>query len=483
VTRRQLLSAAGGALAAAVTLPRRALAAPAVRNVAAAMPVQRFRSRPTLKPPSLAVARRPAGSSSTYLFVAPLTGQGQHGPLILDEQGEVVWFHPLASGSATAFRAQRYRGKPVLTWWEGDISDTGVGTGTCVIYDSSYRQVAVVKAGNGYHADLHEFLLTPQGTALICAYNPVTADLSPVGGSAAATVLDSIVQEIDVATGRVLFEWHSLDHVDVSESYIPPTGAAYDYFHVNSIEVDAVGNLLVSARNTSALYTLDRRTGAVLWRVGGKRSDFELSPAARFMFQHDARVHADGSITLFDDGPSSAAQVSRAIRLGVDRSERRVVLQQEFRHPDPHVAVAMGSAQVLADDSVVVGWGTVPSVTQFASDGTVRFDANFGNQAWNYRAVRLPWVGRPATKPAVETLRTAKGTTVFVSWNGSTETAYWRIAAGNRRDDLRPIRTVAARGFETAVSVPGRPTFVSATALDRGRARLGGSGPVRLTRG
>jgi hypothetical protein len=480
VTRRQLLSAAGGALVAAVGLPRRAAAEPAPSKLAAAQPVQSFHSRPTLQPPTLAIAQRPAARSTSYLFAAPFTGPGQHGPMIVDDRGEVVWFHPIQNASATTFRVQRYRGKPVLTWWEGQISNAGVGTGIGVIYDSSYQQVAQVRAGNGYSADLHEFLLTPQGTALICAYNPVAMDLSSVGGSASGTALDSIVQEVDVATGRVLFEWHSLQHVALADSFIPPTAAPYDYFHVNSIDVDLDGNLLISARNTCALYTIDRKTGDVVWRLGGKRSDFDVSPAATFRFQHDARAHPDGSITLFDDGPSPASQVSRGIRLGVDRSDRRAVLQGEYKHPQPHVAVAMGSTQVLPDDSVLVGWGTVPSMTQFAPNGTVRFDANFTGQAWNYRTFRFPWVGRPKSRPALKLQPARASTTVYVSWNGSTETAYWRIEAGDSRGTLRPVRTVPANGFETAVRIPGRPAFVAATALDRRRARLGSSGPVAV---
>jgi arylsulfotransferase ASST len=482
VTRRQLLSTACGAVVGAAGLPRRAAAWPVPRRLAEALPVKSFHSRPTLRPPTLAIAKRPAAASSSYLFVAPLTGPGQHGPMIVDDRGEVVWFHPLDGASATAFRVQRYRGKPVLTWWEGQISNGGVGTGVGVIYDSSYRQVAQVRAGNGYETDLHELLLTPQGTALICAYNAVPADLSPVGGPVTGTVLDSIVQEVDVASGRVLFDWHSLEHVALAESVVPPTGAPYDYFHVNSVDVDADGNLLVSARNTCALYTIDRKTGDVVWRLGGKKSDFDVSPAATFAFQHDARAHPDGSITLFDDGPSSVSQVSRAIRLGVDRSERRAVLQMEYRHPEPHAAIAMGSAQVLADDSVVVGWGTVPSVTQFEADGTLRFDANFTGQAWNYRALRFPWIGRPTSKPAVRVQPARVSTTVYVSWNGSTETVYWRVEAGDARGAVQPVRTVAATGFETAVKIRGRPAFVAVTALDRRSRRLGGSGAASLAK-
>ena len=461
-------------------LPHRAGAQAAPSRVAAADPVQSFHSRPTLQPPTLAIAQRPASGSPSYLFLAPFTGPGQHGPLIVDDRGEVVWFHPLRNASATTFRAQRYRGKPVLTWWEGQISNSGVGTGIGVVYDSSYRQVAQVRAGNGYSADLHEFLLTPQGTALICAYNPVPTDLSSVGGSAAGTALDSIVQEIDVASGRVLFEWHSLQHVALADSFIPPTAAPYDYFHVNSIDVDADGNLLVSARNTCALYTIDRKTGDVALAPRRQADRLRRQPGGD-VHVPARRARASGRV----DHPLRRRALVRVTGLAGDPSrrrplERRAVLQGEYRHPQPHVAIAMGSAQVLADDSVLVGWGTVPSVTQFTPNGTVRFDANSTGQAWNYRALRFPWVGRPTSKPALKVLSSRASTTVYVSWNGTTETAYWRIEAGDSRSAVRPVRTVASSGFETAVKIPGRPAFVAATALDRRRARLGGSGPVAV---
>src|ERR687898_942850 len=199
--------------------------------------------------------------------------------MIVDNRGELVWFRPMRGEGVRAmdFKVQSYRGEPVLTYYQG--VGTTYGRGEYVILDSSYREMTRVRAGNGYLGDHHEFLITPQGTALFTIYSPVRWDLSSVGGPENGMVLDGIAQEVDIATGEVLFEWHSLDHVGLEESY----GEKYysdqlDYFHINSIDVDYDDNLLISARNTCATYKIERSTGEVLWRFGGKASDFEMGP-------------------------------------------------------------------------------------------------------------------------------------------------------------------------------------------------------------
>jgi len=426
--------------------------------------VSGFRSEPSLRPPSLTVTTS-AKTAPGYVFVAAITGPGQRGPQIVDNEGRLVWFRPVKT-VAIDFRSQTYLGRPVLTWWEGTISQIGTGQGVGVIVDQTYKTVARVQAGNGFQADVHEFLLTPQGTALITVYNPVQGDLSSVGGPSNGTVLDSIVQEIDVQTGKVLFEWHSLEHIPLIDTYSPLLNP-FDYFHVNSIDVDLDGNLLVSARNTSAVYKLDRKTGQVLWKLGGRSSDFEMGPDAFFMYQHDARGHSDGTLTIFDDGPSSSSAQSRAIRLGLDLKGMRADLLQEYVHPAPLTSFAMGNAQVLPGDAMFVGWGTEPYITEFGPGGEVRFDAKFDENGWNYRAYRNAWVGRPTTKPRLAVTRHARGITVYASWNGSTETAYWRVDGGDSAAALQPLATRTSAGFETAIAVPARPQYVSLTALDR----------------
>ena len=237
--------------------------------------VLHFRSRPDLRPPRLNVLR--TGGSDRSLFLSPSSGPGQRGALILDEKGEVVWFRPTRPDTVMNFRTALYKGEPVLTWWQGRAA-RGLGVGFHVIVDSTYREVARIPAGAGRQSDLHEFMLTPRGTAIVTSYEVRTMSLSRVGGPLSGKVIGGIVQEIAIPSARVLFEWRSLDHVAIDEAYTVYNGHAYDYFHVNSVDVDADGNLLVSARNTWAVYKLDSETGRVIWRLGGKRSDFQMGP-------------------------------------------------------------------------------------------------------------------------------------------------------------------------------------------------------------
>jgi hypothetical protein len=468
LTRRAFLATAAGAAVGATAARVPAAGA----DTGATAPFARFATEPSLRVPTLAVTTRTSPSPG-LLFVSTLTGPGQRGPMIVDDRGNLVWFRR-TSKVAINFRRQIYRGRPVLTWWEGDITQIGTGQGEGVILDSSYKEVARVRAGNGYAADVHELLLTPQGTALITVYNEVTRDLSSIGGPAAHPTLDSIVQEVDVATGKVLFEWHSLDHVPVEESHSPIL-TPFDYFHVNSIDVDLDGNLLVCSRNTWGIYKIDRRTGEVIWRLGGKASDWELGPGVLFMYQHDARAQTDGTITVFDDGSGDATHQSRAIRVGLEQATRRALLLQEFVHPSEITAAAMGNAQFLSNGNVVVGWGTAPYVSEFGPLGDVRFDAKFVGDAWNYRAYRNVWRGRPAHPPSVAVARRGRDATVYASFNGSTDTAYWRVLGGPARNALRPLTTVRSAGFETAVQVRQAPPRLAVTALDAAKRPLGTS--------
>jgi hypothetical protein len=274
------------------------------------------------------VLTRSASVAPGYVFIAPKQHAPFKGPEIVDDAGQPVWFYPVPD-QATDFRVQTYRGKPVLTWWEGPATAPvlGTGAGSYVIMDSSYRVVAHVRSSYGPTAgDLHEFQLTPQGTALIAVNRIVPRDLSSAGGLTKGRAVDGVVEEIDVATGKVLFRWHSVDHVALAETYLPSPGKTgkmatqpFDYFHVNSIEQEPDGNLLVSARNTHAVYEIDRRTGAVLWRLGGRRSSFRMGAGTTFAWQHDARRQADGTVTIYDDGAAPAVEKqSRAIRLRLD---------------------------------------------------------------------------------------------------------------------------------------------------------------------
>src|SRR5205085_5154966 len=219
------------------------------------------------------------------------------------------------------------------TWWEGIVVDY-FGQGEGVVADTSYREIARVRPANGRRMDLHEFRLTPEGTALFtCFPETVHVDVSSLGGPSDLQVLQSVVQEIDVRTGRLLLEWRSLDHIHPSESY-NPMGVPWDYVHANSVAVTADGHLLISCRETWSLCKVDRRTGEIIWRLGGKRSDFAMGPDAQFSFQHHAQP-VGRTITVFDnasDGKNRPRPQSRAILLDVDEARRTARLGRSYTH-------------------------------------------------------------------------------------------------------------------------------------------------------
>ncbi len=448
---------------------------------------QHFRTEPNLLPPSIWVLTGHAGGSSD-IFTSPKIKKGQDGAMINDPNGHLVWFHPAPTGmSIYDLRAQTYLGNPVLTWWQGRILN-GKGIGQGVIWDDSYRQIARVRAANGYRNDEHEFKLTPQGTALITVDVPVTYDLRSVDGPKHGAVYDSAVQEVDVRTGLVVFEWHSIGQLPFTDSdakYNPRRGALYDPFHINSIDPEPNGNLLVSARNSSAIYELSRHTGKIRWRLGGKRSSFAMGPGTRFVGQHDARRNSNGTISVFDNGAGIKEQgyrPGRGLVLAADVHKRRVKLLHELTRKNPTPATSQGNVQLLPNGHYFVGWGgSSPYLSEFDQNGSLVFDGELYPVANNsYRAYRFPWHGRPTYPPAVAAQQSSGGTDVWASWNGATDVASWELLGGTSPQTLAPAGTFPRTGFETAISVPATLKYVAVRAHDANGAILGTSHTVAV---
>jgi len=446
--------------------------------------VKSFHSRPDLDPDALTVATPAARSVAPgFVFLAVKRGPGQDGPMIVDDRGRPVWFHPVGGDkTATAFQVQRYRGRPVLTWWEGN-THLGHGHGHYVVMDEHYRVIARVRSVASELPDHHDFQLTPRGTALMTLYVERRADLTAVGGPRDGTIVESRIQEVDVASGRLLWQWRSADHLPVAEGMTgPKEGKPHDYFHVNSIEETPDGDLIVSARNMHAVYKLDRPSGRVVWKLGGKDSDFAMGPGTRFAFQHDARLQRDGTLTLFDNEATPAkAEESRAIQLRLDERTMRATLVREWRHPDRLLAGAEGNLQTLPNGDVFVSWGPQERVSELSRDGRLLLDLALPAGADSYQAFRFPWRGRPSNRPAVAAHRRRSGrTTVWASWNGATHVRRWRVLAGDERGELEPVgRPVRRSGFETTLRVRTDARFVAVRAIGRDGRPLRSSRAIR----
>jgi hypothetical protein len=452
----------------------------AVRSAATGRPpapgparLQSFHSEPDLHPPIVKFTGHLDARSGDVFVTAQ--NAAQPGPMILDPKGRLVWFAPVSRGEPMNLQAQRYQGQPVLTWWVGKFRNWGQD----MILSDSYKTLAVIHGANGLNADLHEFQITRQGTALIDAYKETKTDLSSVGGPRHGYALDCIIQELDIRTGRLLWEWHALGHVPLSASHAPVTNGSvpFDYFHLNSIQQLPDGNLIISARNTWAVYEVNRKTGKVMWTLGGKLSSFRMGPRTNFEWQHTARLSGD-RLSVFDDGsaPQEEPQSSAKI-LRINQRAKTVSLVHRYTHSPSLSANSAGSTQVLPDGNVFVGWGPEPDFSEYAPSGQQIFNGVFVWGTATYRAFRFPWSGQPAAPPKIALVPTSDGgVTVYASWNGATEVQRWQVLDGTLPDQLTADGPPRSRtGFETPVHLSSRPPFVAVQAIGAGGKVLGTS--------
>jgi|CZKG01.1.fsa_nt_gi hypothetical protein len=358
-------------------------------------------------PPPVSILTSQGDLGRGDIFISPFGGTPTYanGPEILDTHGNVVWFQPVPAGQeASDFRTQTYHGQPVLTWWQG----TGLGglaSGTDYIYDDHYQQIATVKAGNGLSADGHEFLITPQNTALILSYTTATANLTSIGGAANQTVIDGVVQEIDIPTGKVLFQWNSQDHVPFSQSEQPlpaSPSTPWDWFHINAVHLDTDGNLLIDGRDTWTTYKVNRFNGSIVWQLGGKDSSFRLQAASGqvldsaneiFAWQHDPEALGDGVYTFFDNDAAGTSELpySRAVTVRLNPWTHTATLVASDAQPEGLSAPSQGNAQTTADGNLFVGWGALPYFSEFSPSGQLLFNASLPAGVNTYRAYLLPW--------------------------------------------------------------------------------------------
>lgn len=447
------------------------------------------------EPFSLSVSQSTPQAAPGCIFITPSPigtlpagSNTSSGPEIVDAQGRPVWFRPLPTGWIAAdLRVQTYQGQPVLTWAEGPGFQYLVpGSNTDYICDTHYNVIATVQAGNGLNADEHEFQLTAEGTALITAYRNVPADLSSVGGSPNGTVQEGVAQEIDVATGKVLLEWHSLDHVPVAESHaaLPANpNDPYDYFHINSVKVDVDGNLLISSRHTWTVYKVDRTSGAVIWRLGGKSSDFALGAGLPFAWQHDVEAVDATTLRLFDNGSNGVPQTpySRVLWVHHDDVAHTASVIRSLAQPQGLSAAAEGDAQPLANGDTFVGWGLLGRFSEFDSSGNLVFDAALPSLINCYRGYRFAWSGVPSSPPSASAHLNADGsTTVDAVWNGASTVATWNVLGGDSAQSQAVLASGPWNGLDTAITFASSPKFLSVEAVDSQGNVLSTSAAVSL---
>jgi hypothetical protein len=458
-----------------------------------------FVTEPALTPPKITVtksSKRSRGNGDVLLTPLPspvvhpessntvtLNPVGPGGPMIVDGAGNLVWFRQLAPPEVAAnLRLQQFQGRKVLTWWEGTVTPAAFGVGGGVIANRAYNAIRVVHAGNGYPMDLHECESTRYGDALFTVYSPILVHLPGTPEGTLSPLLDSIVQEVDIHTGLVVWEWHSYGHIPLETSQATPqNSASYDAFHINAVQTLNHDRVLISARDTSGIYKVDRASGRILWTLGGKGTDFRFGPGALFNLQHDAHMLSNGRIGMFDDGagPPKFNPYSRGLILQLNHRRHRATLVRQFARSTSTSAQSEGSLQRLPDGNVFVGFGSEPFFSEFSSRGKLLLDASLPVDDGTYRTYRFPWTATPKTRPAAVAQRTGpSAVSVYASWNGATRVAKWQVLAGQSAGSLSPVATVRKRSFETRIDVSSSATVFAARALDVNGRRLGTSAAV-----
>jgi Arylsulfotransferase (ASST) len=454
-----------------------------------------YRTLPGIRTPAFCMIRRPAsGTAPGLLMMTPrpggrrAPGGGQFAAMILTNAGRLVWYSRRRQRVHT-MQTVRYRGRTLLAIYQRQHFG-----GYFELRDRRYREVMRLRMGGGYPTDMHEMQVTPQGTVYLDSYHRVS--VPGVG-----RVTDWVMREIDMATGKVLFEWHALRHVPLRATFAPqpPRGPrrSWDFFHGNSIEPPAPGGrtIIVSSRNTSAVYGIDRETGAVRWILGGKRDQFGLRrhPSWRFCAQHDVRRLPDGDITLFDNGGAGrrfgtgcgvhAARVPR-FRLDVTRHTVRLVdvIPSAPSSPDGRglFPSATGNAQRQPNGDTLISWGTTGFVTQVTQADRIR--AAMRVEPWTYRVLRASWLGYPPGRPKVVAERGSRRLVdVWASWNGATQIHGWRVLTGNSPTRLRLVsRRYPIRDLETRMRVRTVARYVEVRAVSARNRTLGTSRVTRV---
>ncbi len=470
------------------------VATPYPTNIIASFPnppipsaaVQTFHSRSDIQAPLLSITTPDQDPAAGEIFMTTGPGPGQYGPLIFNPLGQLIWFNHLPNGdSAENFSVQSYEGQQDLTWWQGRVLNVGFGEGKDIVMNSNYQTVAEIHGGNGLTADLHEFNIAGNHIAYITAYSVIRCDLGSINGAVDGVVVDNAIQEVDMKTGLVRWQWDILDHVNPFDSHSPvPTDASpWDIAHVNSIDPQPDGDLIVSSRSAWAIYRIQKGSGQIEWTLGGRNSSFTLPSNAVPAWQHDARLHADGTLTVFDDGSTPREHYqSRGLVLSLDQTAHTARVVRQYFHPGPLLADSQGNMQMLASGNVVVGWGAMPDISEFSASGSLRFDGHLAPGLGSYRAFRFPWTGRPLTQPSVSArlIGTGDDTAVFASWNGATDVASWRVLAGPDTASLVGESTWPTGGYETSMIVPQAYKFVAVEALAKDGTLLGTSPTISV---
>ncbi|HUW13729.1 MAG TPA: aryl-sulfate sulfotransferase [Anaerolineae bacterium] len=399
------------------------------------------------------------GEGYVFLTVRDLHGSGEPYLLIIDDLAEPIYYQRFPFGDMVWDFKKQTNG--TLTYTRYPLA----GPRLQVALDSTYSIVDTYVPGNGYSdLDHHDFLALPDGHALLLIEDPQIIDMSQIvpGGDPEAEIVGNVIQELD-GSRNVVWEWRTWDHFALTDSVRDLTEPRIIYAHVNSLEVDHDGHVIISSRALDEVTKINRDTGDIIWRFGGKNNQFSLVGDTQFFhFQHDARCLPNGHLTVFDNRTDWTPAYSRVVEYDMDEIAMTATLVWEYVGPYSH---AMANAQRLANGNTVIGWGRAnTTASEVTPDLDTVFETKFVRNADHethqrdvvldsYRAFRYPWVGRPAWPPTLCARPEGQGVRLSYSWNGATGIEAYRVLGGAEPSPTALVTTTTRSGFETTTVV------------------------------
>jgi arylsulfotransferase ASST len=328
------------------------------------------------------------GLEGEWTLVGMVNATGAtHGAMVVNGLGEVVWYH-VTDNPVTDFQRQ-----PDGTYTAAEVPASGSGAH----FDQFDREGRLLRVWTAppesASTDWHELRLLPGNLALIAGTQTRVMDLSALGGSASATVVGNVLYRVQ-ADGQVVFRWNAFDHlaVDDLDPAVDVTQGSVDWTHVDAVDVAPDGGYLLTFRNLSQVVKIDAVTGAVIWRLGGKRSDFTFpdDPLGGPSFPHGARELANGNVLLFDNGNGRATQESRAVEYALDRQSMQARVAWQYAPSPPRHASDLGFAQRTSAGTTLVTFGTEGHVDEVDGTGAVKWSLQSSDPAVPiYRAIRI----------------------------------------------------------------------------------------------
>ena len=400
--------------------------------------------------------------SPGYLFLDTGNGSKPY-TMILDNNGLPIWYR---RGRMENFKTEQNH---LITGYP----DPSIGGFPA--FDQNFNYIQTFRTTNGYLTDSHDLKVLADGSYLMLGYRTNTVDMSKyvAGGRTNAVVTEGVLQEF-TAAGELIFQWRAWDHYDIRDG-------TTDFPHLNALDVDEDGNILVSARHLSETTKINRNTGEIIWRLSGSKSSFTFlnDPLNGTSYQHNISALGNGHYMVFDNGNNHNPQVSRAVEYQLNLTNMTATMVWQFRDTPEEFSGFMGNAQRLPNGNTLINW-VYDKIVEVDSNGAKHFEMNLVDFHTIYRVYRFPWDG-VVKVPYLIVEPYPDNTTLLFNKFGDTNVAYYRIYGGTSSQPTNLLATSSTTLKRLTNLENGRLYYFRVTAVDKGGVESGYSNEENVT--